>query len=98
MVYEQRMKSWFFIGYSKPIHIKTTNMIQEMLWAEKGINWNDFPIDCKRGSCCYRQAVETNMPNPKKPGETITVSRRKWIIDREPPIFTQDRNYVEQWL
>lgn len=80
------------------LHKKTTNMIQEMLWQVHGINWNDFPVDCKRGSCCYRQAVETDMPDPKSPGETIAVSRRKWIIDREPPIFTQDRDYVERWL
>lgn len=80
------------------LHKKTTNMIQEMLWQVHGINWNDFPVDCKRGSCCYRQAEETSMPDPKNPGKIITVSRRKWIIDKEPPIFTQDRDYVERWL
>lgn len=80
------------------LHKKTTNMIQEMLWQSHGINWNDFPIDCKRGSCCYKQTVELDMPDPKNPGKTITVSRRKWLIDREPPIFTQDRDYVERWL
>jgi len=80
------------------LHKKTTNMIQEMLWQSHGINWNDFPIDCKRGSCCYKQTVELDMPDPKNPGKTITVSRRKWFIDREPPIFTQDRDYVERWL
>lgn len=25
-----------------------------MLWSEKGVNWNDFPIYQKRGSCCIR--------------------------------------------
>lgn len=66
--------------------------------AVHGINWNDFPVDCKRGSCCYRQAEETSMPDPKNSGKMITVSRRKWIVDKEPLIFTQDRNYVERWL
>lgn len=80
------------------LHKKTTNMIQEMLWQSHGINWNDFPIDCKRGSCCHKQTVELDMPDPKNPGKTISVSRRKWLIDREPPIFTQDRDYVERWL
>lgn len=35
------------------------------------------------------------MENPRNPGKEIVVDRRKWIIDREPPIFTQDREYVE---
>lgn len=83
---------------AKQLHKKNCNMIQEMLFTEKGVNWNDFPVDCKRGSCCYRQVVDTEVPDPKNPGETIMVSRRKWVIDREPPIFTQERDYIERWL
>lgn len=77
---------------------KTCNMIQEMLWAERNINWNDFPTDCKRGSCSYKKETEIKMPSPENPEEMIIASRRRWVIDREPPIFTQDREYVERWL
>lgn len=38
----------------KELQNKNCNQIQEMLFTEKGINWNDFPTDCKRGSCCIR--------------------------------------------
>ena len=33
---------------------KTCNMIQDMLHEQKGINWNDFPISCKRGTACVK--------------------------------------------
>lgn len=77
---------------------KSCNDIQEMLWSKCNINWNDFPVDCKRGSCCYRQAKEIQMQDPRDSSKTIQVSRREWVVDGEPPIFTQDRDYVERWL
>ena len=58
---------------------KSCNQIQEMLFQEKGINFNDYPISFKRGTCII-----------KKDG--------KWIIDKEIPIFTQDRDYIENLL
>ena len=58
---------------------KSCNQIQEMLFQEKGINFNDYPISFKRGTCII-----------KKDG--------KWIIDKEIPIFTQDRSYIENLL
>ena len=77
------------------LHKKNCNEIQEMLWAEKGINWNEFPTESKRGSCCVKQLIEAPIDDPRNPGQRIMVTRRKWIIDREIPIFTQDREYVE---
>lgn len=78
------------------LHKKTTNMVQEMLFQTHGINWNDFPIECKRGSCCYRVAVTETVNVPNK--EPVTVTRNKWRVDREIPTFTQDREFVERWL
>lgn len=78
------------------LHKKTTKMIQEMLWQTHNINWNDYPVDCKRGSCCYRVTVTETINVPNK--EPVTVTRNKWRIDREIPIFTQDREFVEKWL
>lgn len=83
---------------AKQLNKKSCNMIQEMLWAEKGVNWNEFPTDCKRGACCYRVAENTTMPDPRNEGQFIEVSRRKWVIDHDIPIFTQNRDFVERWL
>lgn len=33
---------------------KSCSMIQDMLHEQKGINWNDFPSDCKRGAACRK--------------------------------------------
>ena len=68
------------------LHKKNTDMIQEMLW-QKGINFNDMPIEFKRGICCYKRAIEVN-----------GAARTEWYIDKECPIFTQDRNYIERFL
>lgn len=69
-----------------------------MLWSQRGINWNDLPIECKRGVCYYHISRSTTMQDPRNPGNTIEVERRVWVIDKEPPIFTQDRLYIEKWL
>ena len=42
-------------------------MIQDMLFTEKGINWNDLPIVKKRGSACIKDSegrwfIDENMP------------------------------------
>lgn len=71
----------------KELHGKTCDKVQDMLFVTHGINWNDFPTMCKRGTACYKAMVETE-----------TATRRKWIIDKDIPVFTQDRNFVERWL
>lgn len=71
----------------KMLNGKSCNNIQEMLWQEYNVNWNDFPVECKRGACCIKQIVQT-----------LDVRRSKWVIDTEPPIFTQKREYIEKLL
>lgn len=80
------------------LHGKNCNQIQEMLWKECNINWNDYPIDFKRGSCCRRESVETNIPDLRDSTTQISVIRRKWIVDTKPPIFTKDRAYIDSLL
>ena len=38
----------------KELNGKNCNVIQDMLHEQKGINWNDYPIEQKRGSACLR--------------------------------------------
>lgn len=77
---------------------KSRNDIQEMLWCQRNLNWNNFPADCKRGSCCFKVKQDAQMVDPKDPEKSITITRNKWVVDKDPPIFTQDRAYVERWL
>ena len=51
----------------KQLQNKSCNMIQDMLFTEKGINWNDLPIVKKRGSACIKDSeghwfIDENMP------------------------------------
>lgn len=73
---------------------KNSSEMQEMLYA-KGINWNDYPIGCKRG----RAVVRTKYLGlgQDQTGQAVYVDRSKWEVE-DPPIFTQDRSYVEQRL
>ncbi|WP_145409987.1 tRNA(His) guanylyltransferase Thg1 family protein [Paenibacillus xylanexedens] len=61
--------------------------LQDKLFLEKGINWNDLPIWQKRGACITKQFY--------KKGEAM---RSKWDVDFETPIFSQDREYINQYV
>lgn len=75
---------------------RTCDDLQEMLYNEKDINWNDYPTALKRGSCIVKMPRPVVVPAGPKKGETI--ERMTWSVDDEPPIFTQDRQYIERVL
>lgn len=78
----------------KQLQNKSCDELQEMLWQEKNINWNDFETVKKRGSCCTKTGKHTVIDI--QTGEQK--ERLAWEIDREIPIFTQDRNYIERFV
>ena len=82
---------------SKQLHKKTCEEIQEMLFTEKNINWNDYDTYYKRGTAVYKVKSTENIFIPKL-SKNIQVTRNKWIIDKDIPIFTQDRSFIEKWL
>lgn len=66
---------------------KNCNEIQDMLFTQKGINWNDFATPLKRGSCCIKETY-------KQDDDTL---RTRWIIDKEIPIFKGvGRDYIDK--
>lgn len=78
----------------KELHGKSCNDIQDMLMTQKGINFNDMPTEFKRGVCCVKEKyAAVDLATYSGPTEAIT--RTRWVLDKEIPIFTQDRNYVE---
>ena len=77
----------------KELQNKSCNMIQEMLFAEKGINWNDYPTYLKRGSCC----IKTTIQNPNVDIKDGIYPKSIWMIDLDIPIFKGDgRNYIDK--
>lgn len=43
-----------------------SNQIQELLFQEKGINWNDYPTKFKRGELLYKEVSSDHEPNSKE--------------------------------
>ena len=78
----------------KQLQNKSCDELQEMLWQEKNINWNGFETVKKRGSCCTKTGKHTVVD--MKTGEQK--DRLIWEIDKDIPIFTQDRNYIERFV
>lgn len=93
----------------KELHKKSCNMIQDMLHEQKGINWNDFSIPEKRGTCCYKEYYWIDKDGNEYPFDSVDIEdkstyenkslRSRWIIDKEIPIFkNENRVYIDQWL
>lgn len=78
----------------KELQNKSCDEIQDMLMTQKNINWNDFDTVKKRGSCCTKD-FEKKMINFQTQEEIV---RKVWGIDKDIPIFTQDRNYIERFV
>lgn len=77
---------------------KSCNMIQDMLFQERNINWNDYPTHLKRGSCCvHKPAVYAKSVNDQV--ITWNNERTEWVIDTEIPIFKgEGREYIEKLI
>lgn len=77
----------------KELQNKSCNDIQDMLHEQKGINWNDYPTVCKRGTA----VIYTNYQNPQSLTNGDIV--KGWKIDTEMPILKgEDRAYVDNLI
>jgi tRNA(His) 5'-end guanylyltransferase len=84
----------------KELQNKSCNVIQEMLFQERDINWNDFPTHLKRGSCCVKSEATTTCAKTVD-GQVITwaAERPHWEIDLEIPIFKEEgRQYINKCI
>jgi tRNA(His) 5'-end guanylyltransferase len=79
----------------KELQNKNTGEMQEMLFSQKGINWNDIIVPYKRGLCTVKKTIQKTVETKNGPQEYM---RREWVMDRDIPIFTQDRAYIECYV
>ena len=80
---------------------KTCNMIQDMLYEQKGINWNDFPTYQKRGTCIVRNKIVIDSDGITKTAmlRDTTKSENEWLIDEDMPILKgEDRKYIDNLI
>lgn len=76
---------------------KNCSELQEMLFQEKKINWNDLPVSQKRGRCIVKKKSMKEQFNPIT-GERVMAERSEWVIDNDIPIFSDNRKYIEQYV
>lgn len=77
----------------------SNNEVQDKLFKEEGVNWDDLDIWKKRGVCIVKEKYEDLITNNK--GVTTgkgVVERTKWVRDEETSIFTKNRDYIEQYV
>ena len=88
------MLGQFYFSH-KQLQGKNVNQVQDMLMLEHGVNWNDIDTWMKRGTCVTRGARKPLFSNGGLEGYAPATGIQ---IDREIPIFTADRAYVDQFL
>jgi tRNA(His) 5'-end guanylyltransferase len=81
----------------KELQGKSCSDIQDMLMLQKGINFNDMPAEFKRGICCIKETKYEPMVriDGNVGGVSVTTN---WVLDKNIPIFTQNREYVERFI
>lgn len=79
----------------KQLHQKNTSDLQELMF-QKGINWNDYPVGFKRGRVIIKEEYE-HKGIDKKTDKEVSTLRSRWISS-DPPIFTQDVDFLKSIL
>ena len=86
----------------KELQNKSCNDIQDMLHEQKGINWNDYPTVCKRGTACIKNRKIIEYLDEFKVTAKLmdsTKTENSWIIDTEMPILKgEDRAYIDDLI
>lgn len=73
----------FYFSHKELQH-KSCDEIQEMLFSQKGINWNNLATNLKRGTAVFKR---------------YKMDSNGWEIDREMPILRgEDREYIEKLI
>lgn len=74
------------------LHGVSTAGMQELLWSEAAVNWNDYPDGCKRGRLTVRRTGERPVEYvDKRTNETVqTMAVRSWWETAPAPRFTSE--------
>jgi tRNA(His) 5'-end guanylyltransferase len=71
--------------------------MQELLWSEKGINWNDYPDGAKRGRVCQRVTAPepvTYTDKRTKQEHTIDAIRSRWVSEAAPHFKAEPQSWL----
>lgn len=76
----------------KELQNKSCNIIQQMLWSKRNINWNNYDTYLKRGTCVIKEQFIIRRENNEE------ILRNRWIIDKDIPIFAENREYIDKYV
>ena len=85
----------------KRLHGVNGAQMQELLWQEKGINWNDYPDGAKRGRVIVRRSGEREVTFTHKRTqveETVTAMRSWWETMPAPHFTTNEAGFLAQQI
>ena len=85
----------------KELQNKSCNEIQDMLVAQKAINWNFYPEDCKRGAACIKLPPKEeviDVPTATEKPLRVVVNRSSWLIDKQMPILKENWDYINKYI
>lgn len=83
------------------LHGVNSGGMQELLWAEAGVNWNDYPDGCKRGRVTVRRTGERPVEYvDKRSGETVsaTAVRSWWETNAAPHFATEPGGWLAEHI
>lgn len=74
------------------LHGVNTSQMQELLWSEKDINWNDYPDGCKRGRIVTKNSGqrEVTFTHKRTNEEQTVVAERTWWEPTAAPHLTHE--------
>ncbi len=82
----------------RELHGKNSGEMQEMLHLHHGINWNDYPVACKRGWLAYK-VIRPDLVTftHKESLEEVTVEALRTFVEAQgAPHFTLQ--LLEEWI
>lgn len=81
------------------LHGLNGGQLQELLWSEKGVNWNDYPDGAKRGRVCVRVTGEEEVTYTDKRTDrecTAIAVRSRWVSDAAPHFTAEPGSWLAE--
>ena len=83
----------------KHLHGLSGGEMQELLWSQKGVNWNDYPDGAKRGRVCQRvTGNEAVTYTDKRSGQQVTTVavRSHWVTEAAPHFTAEPGSFLAE--
>lgn len=85
----------------KRLHGLNGSEMQELLWSEKGVNWNDYPDGAKRGRICTRVTAEEPVTYTDKRTQqehTVDAIRSRWVSEAAPHFTAEPGTWLAEMI